>query len=141
MNRYVVGALILVVGVIAAMVFLFYQCFPAMAFSGDVEYAELTSTGSSSATGTTFQGDALWCCWNTTGGSFTGTAYLELYHTIGDGSGEWIRTGDTMTEEGCKIIEVPENGVKLRVTATVSDGSIRTRISQEYPPEMNVTPQ
>ena len=116
----------LVVGIIAMVSTL-------QAFTNAVEYAEITSTGASSTAGTTFQGDVLVCCYNTTGGSFSGTVKVQLYHTLGDGSGEWIDTGDTFTGEACKILEVPENGVKLRAYATVSSGSIRVRMSQEYP--------
>ena len=120
----------LVVGIIAMVSTL-------QAFSVSVEYKELTSTGATSTNVQTFQGDVKVCCWNTTGGSFSGTVKIQIYHTLGtsdaDSKGEWIDTGDTFTGEGCKILEVPENGVKMRGYATVSSGSIRVRISQEYP--------
>jgi hypothetical protein len=109
------------------------------AFSGSVEYKEILTTGATSSGGTTFQGDALVCCWNTTGGSFTGTVKLQMYHTLGatGSKGLWIDTGDTFTAAGCKVVTVPENGVKLRGYATIGAGSIRIRISQEYPPKVN----
>ena len=119
----------LVVGIIAMVSTL-------QAFTNAVEYKEFTTTGASSTAGTTFQGDVLVCAYNTTGGSFSGTVKVQLYHTLGDGSGEWIDTGDQFTGEGCKVLEVPENGVKLRAYATVSSGSIRVRMSQEYPPRV-----
>jgi len=119
----------LVVGIIAMVSTL-------QAFTGAVEYKEFTTTGASSTAGTTFQGDVLVCAYLPTGGSFSGTVKIQLYHTLGDGSGEWIDTGDQFTGEGCKVLEVPENGVKLRAYATVSSGSIRVRMSQEYPPRV-----
>ncbi|OQC18862.1 MAG: hypothetical protein BWX71_02676 [Deltaproteobacteria bacterium ADurb.Bin072] len=119
----------LVVGIIAMVSTL-------QAFTNAVEYKEFTTTGASSTAGTTFQGDVLVCAYLPTGGSFSGTVKIQLYHTLGDGSGEWIDTGDQFTGEGCKVLEVPENGVKLRAYATVSSGSIRVRMSQEYPPRV-----
>jgi len=123
-----VALIILVAGVMASAI---------QAFSGAVEYKELTTTGATSTNGTTFQGDVLVCCWNTTGGSFSGTVKTQIYQTLGTSDagskGEWIDTGDTFTAEGCKVLTVPENGVKMRGYATVSSGSIRVRISQEYP--------
>lgn len=107
------------------------------AYSNAYEYKEFTGTGASSTTGKIFQGDVLFCCWNTSGGAFSGTVKVQIYHSYGAGGakGEWIDTGDTFTGEGCKILTVPENGVRMRAYTTVSSGSIRVRISQEYPPK------
>lgn len=106
------------------------------AFTGLVEYKEFTTTGESSTAGVPIQGDFLVCCYTTASApAFSGTVKVQIYHTLGSGKSEWIDTGDTFTEEGCKILTVPENGVKVRAYATVSSGSIRCRISQEYPPK------
>lgn len=126
---------ILLAGILAMVIILHGQ--DAGAYTGAIEYAELTTTGPSSTNGQYFQGDVLVCVWNTTGGSFTGEVKVQLYHTLGSPAGSkgvWVDTGDKFTQGGCKILTVPENGVRLRAYATLSSGSVRVRLSQEYPP-------
>jgi hypothetical protein len=134
------GALIFAVVALCIGAFLSYCVDDARAFTGSVEYKELTSTGPSSTSGTLFQGDVLACVWNTAGADpFTGTVKIQLYHSLGPtgSKGMWVDTGDQFTAAGCKVLEVPENGVKLRMYATLSSGSVRIRLSQEYPTKIN----
>ncbi len=130
-----VGALIFALVILFIGLFLSYRVDDAEAYTGTVEYNSLAATGATSANGTTFQGDVLFCAW----GTFEGTVKIQLYHTLGPtgSKGEWIDTGDTLTAAGCKVLEVPENGVKLRGYATLTSGSVKVRLSQEYPAKIN----
>ena len=133
-------ALIVALAALVLGIIIMVYALPIEAYTGTVEYAELTATGATSTTGNAYQGDVLVCVWNTTGASaFSGTVKVQIYHTLGSGGakGEWVDTGDIFTTEGCKILSVPENGVKMRGYFTKTSGSVRVRISQEYPTKVN----
>lgn len=135
MNKELKGLILAAAALVLGIIIMAYTL-PGEAFTGTVEYKELTATGATSTNGNTFQGDVLFCCWNTTGADpFSGTVKVQIYHTLGSGGakGEWVDTGDTFTAEGCKVLSVPENGVKMRGYFTRTSGSVRVRISQEYP--------
>jgi hypothetical protein len=122
---FVVLLTLICIGIVTA-----YHSLPSEAYTGTVEYKALTSVATTSSTlGSRFQGDVLVCVW----GTFTGTVYLEIYHTLGSGNGTWIKTGDSWTSEECKVVSVPENGVRLRASSSISDGTAYFRASQEYP--------
>jgi hypothetical protein len=129
------SVLIAALALILIGIFTMYHSLPSEAYTGTVEYKALTSVETTTSTlGSRFQGDVLCCVW----GTFEGTVYLEIYHTLGSGNGSWIKTGDTWTTEECKVIEIPENGVRLRATSVITSGTAYFRASQEYPPSVKI---